>query len=282
MFWYSIMVSNQSTFSKNHYKHPTQIMSQLSKVFTVSFITLFCSFGFGQKTFFMGDITDKNYLKKHKIEQVALLEIKAGSKKEPRAVIYQFDENGVLIEKRESETTLLVTEYKYNKKGYLEKTVTKIDGEKVVGESENQYDAQNRLKETVSAQGEVKMSEKVTWIDETTKQTERTAGKETTKFLSKYDAKNRLIDESFADGKSATWHYDSDGSLLMKRTKGYEEIQEVEQYVYDTAKRLSRIEKGIYTKTFFYNEKGLLETVKLTDDNGKVLSTERYEYVIGN
>jgi hypothetical protein len=253
-------------------------MIHLSKFLTVSF-ALFCSFSFGQKAFFMGDVTDKNYLKKHKIEQVALLEIKSGAKKEPRAVIYQFDENGVLIEKRESETAVLVTEYKYNKKGYLEKTVTKTDGEKVVGESENQYDAQNRLKESASMQTDVKTIEKITWIDETTKQTERTVGKETTKFLSKYDVKNRLIDESFADGKSATWHYDSDGSLLMKRIKGNDEVQEVEQYVYDTAKRLSRIENGIYTKTFFYNEKGLLETVKVEDDNGKVISTERYEYV---
>ena len=254
-------------------------MNHLSKFLTVSFIALSCSFSFGQKAFFMGDVTDKNYIKKYKIEQVALLEIKSGSKKEPRAVIFQFDENGVLVEKRESETAVLVTEYKYNKKGYLEKTVTKTDGDKVVGESENQYDAQNRLKESASMQNDVKTSEKITWIDETTKQTERTVGKETTKFLSKYDVKNRLIDESFADGKSATWHYDSDGSLLMKRIKGYDEVQEVEQYVYDAAKRLSRIENGIYTKTFFYNEKGLLEMVKMEDDNGKVISTERYEYV---
>jgi YD repeat-containing protein len=274
--------SDKTIVKKIVKKYPLKIMNHLSKVFTFSFATLFCSFGFSQKTFFMGDVTDKNYLKKYKIEQVALLEIKSSAKdlkKEPRAVIYQFDENGVLIEKRESETTVLVTEYKYNKKGYLEKTVTKTDGEKVVGESENQYDAQNRLKESASMQGDVKTSEKITWIDETTKQIERTVGKETIKFLAKYDAKNRLVDESFADGKSATWHYDSDGSLLMKRTKKYDEIQEVEQYVYDATKRLSRIENGIYTKTFSYNEKGLLETVKVEDDNGKVLSTERYEYV---
>jgi hypothetical protein len=255
-------------------------MNQLSKILTFLFVAFFCSFSFGQKYFFMGDVTDKSYVKRYKIEQVALLEIKSGSKKEPRAVIYQFDENGVLIEKRESEASVLVTEFKYNKKGNLEKTVTKTDGEKVVGESENQYDAQNRLKESAAMQGDVKTIEKITWVDEQTKQTERMVGKETTKFLSVYDGKNRLIDESFVNGKSSTWHYDTEGGLIMKRIKGNGEIQEIEQYVYDTSKRLSRIENGIYTKTFFYNEKGLLETVKLEDDNGKVITTERYEYVL--
>lgn len=255
-------------------------MNHLSKVLTFSFVFVLASLSFGQKVFFMGDVTDKNYVKKYKIEQVALLEVKTGSKKEPRAVIYQFDENGVLVEKRESEASVLVTEFKYNKKGNLEKTVTKTDGDKVVSESENSYDAQNRLKESVTSNGEVKTTEKITWVDETTKQTERTAGKETTKFLSVYDTKNRLIDESFAGGKSSTWHYDTEGSLIMKRMKGNGEIQEVEQYIYDTSKRLSRIENGVYTKTFFYNEKGLLEMVKLEDDNGKLISSERYEYVL--
>jgi hypothetical protein len=254
-------------------------MNQLSKILTFLFVALFCSFSFGQKYFFMGDVTDKSYVKKYKIEQVAVLEIRDGSKKEPRAVIYQFDENGILIEKRESESSVLMSEYKYSKKGNLERIVVKNDAEKIQSESEYQYDAQNRLKETVTAQGEVKTTEKITWIDETTKQTMREIGKETIKFLSKYDSKNRLIDESFANGKSSTWHYDADGSLLMKRIKGNDEIQEVEQYVYDAAKRLSRIENGIYTKSFFYNEKGLLEIVKTQDDNGKILSTERYEYV---
>jgi hypothetical protein len=255
-------------------------MNQLSKILTFLFVAFFCSFSFGQKHFFMGDVTDKNYVKKYKIEQVALLEIKAGSKKEPRAVIYQFDDNGVLIEKRESESAVLVTEFKYNKKGNLEKTVTKTDDDKVVGESEYQYDAQNRLKESAALQGDVKTIEKIIWVDEQTKQTERTEGQETTKFLSVYDGKNRLIDESFINGKSSTWHYDTEGGLIMKRIKGNGEIQEVEQYVYDATKRLSRIENGIFTKTFFYNEKGLLETVKLEDDNGKVITTERYEYVL--
>jgi YD repeat-containing protein len=233
-----------------------------------------------QKYFFMGDVTEKNYVKKNKIEQVALLEVKTGSKKEPRAVIFQFDENGVLLEKRESEATVLVTEFKYNKKGNLEKTVTKTDADKVLTESEYVYDAQNRLKELVSLNGDEKTSDKITWVDESTKQTERTSSKETIKFLSQFDAKNRLIDESFANGKSSTWHYDTEGLLIMKRTKGNGEVIEVEQYVYDASKRLSRIENGIYTKTFFYNEKGLLETVKLEDDNGKLISTERYEYVL--
>jgi hypothetical protein len=255
-------------------------MNQLSKILTFLLVAFFCSFSFGQKYFFMGDVTDKSYVKKYKIEQVALLEIKSGSKKEPRAVIYQFDDNGVLIEKRESEASVLVTEFKYNKKGNLEKTVTKTDGDKVVGESEIQYDAQNRLKELAAMQGDVKTIEKITWVDEQTKQTERMVGKETTKFLSVYDGKNRLIDESFVNGKSSTLHYDTEGGLIMKRMKGNGEIQEIEQYVYDAAKRLSRIENGIFTKTFFYNEKGLLETVKLEDDNGKVISTERYEYVL--
>jgi hypothetical protein len=255
-------------------------MNQLSKVLTFLFVSVLCSISYGQKSFFMGDVTDKNYVKKYKIEQVALLENKTGSKKEPRAVIYQFDENGVLIEKRESEAVVLVTEYKYNKKGNLERTVTKTDGEKIVSESENIYDAQNRLKESNSLNGDVKTSEKITWVDEFTKQTERTVGKETIKFLSQYDGKNRLIDESFANGKSSTWHFDTEGFLIMKRIKGNGEIQEVEQYVYDATKRLSRVENGIYTKTFFYNEKGLLETVKLEDDNGKIISTERYEYIM--
>jgi YD repeat-containing protein len=255
-------------------------MIYLSKIMTFLFVALFCSFSFGQKYFFMGDVTDKNYVKKYKIEQVALLVIKTGSKKEPRAVIFQFDENGVLIEKRESEAAVLVTEFKYNKKGNLEKTITKTEGDKAVSESENLYDAQNRLKESVTSNGDSKTSEKITWVDETTKQTERTTGKETIKFLSVYDTKNRLIDESFANGKNTTWHYDTEGLLIMKRMKGNGEIQEIEQYVYDTAKRLSRIENGIYNKTFFYNEKGLLETVKLEDDNGKLISSERYEYVL--
>jgi hypothetical protein len=281
MFWYSIVVSNHQTFFKNYlYLYPLEIMNQLSKILTFLFVALFCSFSFGQKYFFMGDVTDKSYVKKYKIEQVALLEIKTGSKKEPRAVIFQFDDNSVLIEKRESEASVFVTEFKYNKKGNLEKTVTKTDGDKVVGESENQYDAQNRLKESAAMQGDIKTIEKITWVDEQTKQTERTIGKETTKFLSVYDGKNRLIDESFVSGKSSTWHYDTEGGLIMKRMKGNGEIQEIEQYVYDAAKRLSRIENGIYTKTFYYNEKGLLETVKLEDDNGKVISTERYEYVL--
>jgi hypothetical protein len=275
--WYQI---SKNFFQINNIKFQLEIMNQLSKILTFLFVALVSSFTFGQKYFFMGDVTDKNYVKKYKIEQVALLEIKTGSKKEPRAVIYQFDENGVLIEKRESEASVLVTEFKYNKKGNLEKTVTKTDGDKVVGEAENQYDAQNRLKESASLQGDVKTIEKITWVDEQTKQTERTVGKETTKFLSVYDGKNRLIDESFVGGKNSTWHYDTEGGLIMKRMKGNGEIQEIEQYVYDGAKRLSRIENGIYTKTFFYNEKGLLEIVKLEDDNGKVISTERYEYVL--
>jgi hypothetical protein len=134
-------------------------MNHLTKFLTFSFVFTLASFSFGQKVFFMGDVTDKNYVKKYKIEQVALLEIKTGLKKEPRAVIFQFDENGVLIEKRESEASVLVTEFKYNKKGNLEKMVTKTEGDKVISESENLYDNLNRLKESVTSNGEVKTSE---------------------------------------------------------------------------------------------------------------------------
>jgi YD repeat-containing protein len=254
-------------------------MNHLSKVFTFLFMSVLSFLSFGQNNF-MGDITDKNYVKKNKIEQVAYIEIKEGAKKEPRAVIYQFDENGFLTEKRESDMSLLISEYKYNKKGNLEKMMTKTGEDKAMSEAEYQYDAQNRLKESVTARGEVKTMEKITWIDEVTKQTEKTSGNETMKFLTQYDTKGRMIDESFADGKSSTWHYDTEGALIMKRIKGNGEIQEIEQYMYDAKKRIFKIENGIYTKTFFYNEKGLLEVVKLEDDNGKTVSTERYEYIL--
>ena len=256
-------------------------MKHLFKYFCILATVFLCSNSFGQ-TYFMGDVTDKNYLKKYKIEQVAVLEVKEGSKKEPRAVIYQFDENGLLTEKRESETTIFISEYKYNKKGNLERSLTKTEGDKPYSDAEYVYDAQNRLKEVTTALTDAKTVEKITWVDEFTKQTERSSGKGTVKFLTQYDKKNRLIDESFDNGKSTTWHYDTEGFLIMKRIKGNGEIQEIEQYVYDTAKRLSRIENGIYTKTFFYNEKGFLEIVKTEDDNGRTISTERYEYVIKN
>jgi hypothetical protein len=226
---------------------------------------------------FMGNVLDKDYVKKNKFTQIVKTDSSEATQGMVWTTVYKFNAEGWVIEKKEEGKETLTTVYTYDKNSNLtESNTRRADGSLYVSEK-MVYDMNNRLQESVIRKvvEKVTISDKIEWVDENTRHTTRVVNGTTSRFLNAFDDKKHLIDETFESGKGVTWVYDGD-LLLMQKQKGG--APNIERYEYDDQQRVSLIENNYSRKSFNYDGAGRLISTNKKDENERTIAWERYEY----
>jgi hypothetical protein len=226
---------------------------------------------------FIGDVLDKDYVKKNKLSQIVKTDSSEATQGLVWTTLYKFNAEGLMIEKKEDGKEILTTVYTYDKNGNLAESKTnRPDGSILISEK-MVYDVKNRLQESIirKVAEKVTIMDKIEWIDENTRHTTRVINGTATRFLNAYDDKNRLIDETFENGKGTSWIYDGDLLLMQKQKDG---APNIERYEYDDNQRVNLIENNYSRKSFNYDGAGRLISTNKKDENERTIAWERYEY----
>lgn len=231
---------------------------------------------------FMGDVTDKEYVKQQKINQIVKTDSSAATLGQIRVTTYKFNEDGLLMEKREEGKEVLMTRFTYDSHGNLTESATLRPDGSIYSIEKMSYDDKNRLKESEIRRTAEKMTIKdnIEWVDDRTRHTTRVKNGETMRFLSVFDEQNRVLDETFDNGNGSMWVYYDGDFLLMKKNKTTDASGDIERYEYDESQRVTLIENANNRRAFNYGGKARLLSTITTDDNERTLAFERFEYVV--
>lgn len=232
---------------------------------------------------FLGDVTDKNYVKQQKISQIIKTDSSAATFGQIRTTTFTFDTDGVLTDKKEVGKEILTTRFMYDKIGHLLEAITlRADGsvyrsEKII------YDEKHRIKESELKCPSEKMavSDNVVWVDDFTRHTTRVKNGETLRFLNAFNKQNQLVDETFDNGNGYVNIYNGT-VLLMKKSKSNGKSTGIERYEYDDNMHVKLIENPQSRRFFYYEANGLLTKTETKDANERKIAFERFEYVKTN
>lgn len=227
---------------------------------------------------FSGDVLDREYVKQNKLSQIIKTDSSEATKGMVFTTTYKFNNEGLVIEKKEAGKDVLTTIYTYDDKGNLIDAKTTHPTGAVVITEKMVYDMNSRLKECEIRKiaEKVTISEKMEWVDNNTMQTTRVANGATSRFLTQFDSKKRMIDQTFENGSGTSVIYDGD-IILMKKSKAG--APNIERYEYDNQSRVNLIENSYSRKTFQYNPSGKLTATRTENEVGQVMAWERFEYM---
>ena len=246
-------------------------------IFKCSLVVVFLLTAYLTAQPFVGDVTDKDYVKQQKIKEIVKTDSSANTLGQTRVTIYKFNEEGLLIEKKEEGKETLMTRFVYDENGNLKEAATlKADGS-IHSIEKMGYDDKGRLNESEIRRTAEKMTIKdnIEWVDARTRHTTRVKNGETMRFLSVFDEQNRIVDETFDNGSGSNWIYDG-AVLMMKKNKA--NAPDIERYEFDNQQRISLIENANNRRTFNYDGRGRLISTVIKDVNERTLAFERYEY----
>ncbi len=248
-------------------------------IFKCSLVAVFLLTAYFTAQPFIGDVTDKEYVKQQKINQIVKTDSSATTFGQTRVTIYKFNEGGLLVEKKEEGKETLMTRFTYDKNGNLTEAATLRPDGSIHSIEKMMYDNNNRLKESevrLTAE-KLTIKDNIEWVDERTRHTTRVRNGETMRFLSVFDEQNRIVDETFDNGSGNNWIYDGT-VLMMKKNKINGLSGDIERYEYDDNQRISLIENVNNRRSFNYDGRGRLISTITKDDNERTLAFERYEY----
>ena len=251
----------------------------MSKLISTAFFSFFQLVLIAQ-TAFSGDITDRNYINRFGYLQIVKSETNAEAKSKTVKTIYNFGENGYLVEKTVQGKETLTSQYAYDENGNVLEINTKLPNGKLVITEKYKYDNLNRLKESETRRltENVKITEKMEWIDVNTRHLTHTTHDKDVKILTSYDKYNRPLSEVLEDATLTEWSYW--GNIpVMKKVKNGDQIATIERYDFDTEMRIATIETGDLRKNFTYDDRGLLLKTETFDNNDALIASEKYEYV---
>lgn len=266
------------TFSLNSFFLKLKITFML--IFKCSLVAVFLLTAYFTSKPFVGDVTDKEYVKMQKVKEIVKTDSSASTLSQTRVTVYKFNEDGLLIEKKEEGKETLLTRFIYDKNGNLTESATLRPDGSIYSIEKMSYDNKNRLSESEIRLIAEKMTIKdnIEWVDERTRHTTRVRNGETMRFLSVFDEQNRIVDQTFDNGSGNNWIYDG-AALIMKKDKANGPGSgNIERYEYDNNQRISLIEKVDNRRTFNYDGRGRLISTVTKDDNERTLAFERYEY----
>ena len=249
-------------------------------IFKCSLVAVFLLTAYFTTQPFIGDVTDKGYVKLQKIKEIVKTDSSAATLGQTRVTIYKFNEDGFLMEKREEGEETLMTRFTYDKNGNLIESATLRPDGSIYSIEKMGYDENNCLKESEIRRTAEKMTIKdnIEWVDERTRHTTRVRNGETMRFLSVFDEQKRIVDETFDNGSGSNWIYNG-AVLMMKKNKANGPGGgDIERYEYDDNQRISLIENVNNRRTFNYDGRGRLISTITKDDNERTLAIERYEY----
>ena len=197
-----------------------------------------------------------------------------------RVTIYKFNEEGLLVEKKEEGKETLMTHFTYDINNNMTESATLRPDGSIYSIEKMTYDNNNRLSESEIRRTAEKMTIKdnIEWVDERTRHTTRVRNGETMRFLSVFDEQNHIVDESFDNGRGNVWIYDGAVLMMKKNKPNGPGGGDIERYEYDDNQRISLIENANNRRAFNYDGRGRLISTVTKDDNERTLAFERYEY----
>ena len=185
------------------------------------FFTLISIVAIAQKPF-TGDVTDRDYINRIGFTQIIKTETSDATKGKTVKTTYNFGENGYLTERIVQNTETTTSQFSYDDKGNNIEITTKSSSGKVINSEKYAFDNLNRLSETeIRKTGEnIKITERVQWIDENVRHLTRKTNDVETKILTNFDKYNRPISEVLEDATMTEWSYWGNIPVMKKVHNG--------------------------------------------------------------